>query len=63
VKATIDSRGTLIIEAESELESYALKAWWRNYRAHEIKPEPGEEPGSTLLITSTEVRAETGARR
>ena len=32
MKTTIDGHGNLTVKAETELESYALNMWWKNYQ-------------------------------
>lgn len=50
MKATISELGCLRVTAETELESYALNAWWKGYEA--------DNKTSTLLI-ELNVRAAT----
>lgn len=33
MKTTISPNGTLKVEAETELEAFALEAWWRGYES------------------------------
>lgn len=51
MKASIDERGCLRVTAETALESYALRAWWRDYDRTD-----GERP-SSLLIESVQQEA------
>ncbi len=32
MKTTIDFSGTLTIKAETELEAFALREWWKDYQ-------------------------------
>lgn len=48
MKATLSAEGKLKIEAQDELESYALKQWWKNYN-------PEGEGESVLQVETTVV--------
>ena len=48
MKVTLNAEGRLKIQAETELESYGLKQWWKNYN-------PEGEGESVLEVESTVV--------
>lgn len=56
MKATITANGGLKVQAENELESWALKCWWASYR-EELPTDKG-----CILIETTESSAHEAAR-
>ena len=56
MKAEINERGTLVISAESPIESYALSQWHRGYQADpEHLPEDEKRFTSALCVVTVVV--------
>jgi hypothetical protein len=54
MKAEINEKGTLVISAETPMESYALSRWWENYDLDpELASEQDKRWASSLCVVTS----------
>lgn len=55
MKAKIDEKGVLTIEAETPLETFALSSWWAQYAKPLESKEIGNSSFSKYLIEASKI--------